>query len=322
MPLRHPRRGAKRGAPKSTAVRSSLVRLARLALPLIAAGCAASLPQTAGGGARQWMRPAAKYGDLLYVSNLSEVNVYSYPQDELQGRLTGFSQAGGECSDRKGDVFITDGGTGTIVEYAHGGTSPLETLTSTATQPNGCAIDSRTGNLAVANWGGNVAVYPKAKGNPKVYTNAAFKAYAYCVYDDKGNLFVDGYDASYSLFEFAELRHGGHSLTSVDLGYSGSAGGLQWDGRYVVVGQQLSPTLYRYSIGGSKGTLEGTTPLTSASEIFQFVIFGKRVVVPNLYFVGYEAFSDVLIFHYPGGGSETGEIGTGIEDALGVAVSP
>ena len=89
-------------------------------------------------------------------------------------------------------------------------------------------------------------------------------AYAYCAYDNKGNLFVDGfsYPGASGDFLFAELPKKGAKLKMITLNPTVfNAGGVQWDGKYVVVGDLSHPMLYRYTIKGSQGTLTGTTSL-------------------------------------------------------------
>jgi hypothetical protein len=44
-----------------------------------------------------WMKPEASGSDLLYVSDGSDVYVYSYPSESLVGTLTGFYYALGVC---------------------------------------------------------------------------------------------------------------------------------------------------------------------------------------------------------------------------------
>lgn len=80
-------------------------------------------------GGRSWMAADAARSDLMYVTNLgtNQVNVYSYPQGIPKGTIT---TAGphGMCTDKAGDVFVADNIRGKIVEFAHGGTSPIRTL--------------------------------------------------------------------------------------------------------------------------------------------------------------------------------------------------
>ena len=91
-----------------------------------------------------WMSSHAASQNLLYVSEVRTVAVYSYPQLKLEGTLRHFYIASGMCVDKGGDVFVVDGGYGKIFEYAHGGTKRLVTLDSPTKGPVGCSIDPTT----------------------------------------------------------------------------------------------------------------------------------------------------------------------------------
>jgi len=192
------------------------------------------------------MAPEAKTADLLYVSDYStgDVWVYSYPSGKSEGELTGFSYPEGECVDKKGDVFIINSGTLQIFEYAHGGTSPIKTLSGPGDFPFGCSTDPTTGNLAVTNFSnnkgtspGDLAIYKHAKGKPKQYTIPNIYHQFACGYDNKGNLFITGLSTAKSgTFAFAELPSGSSTFTSVTLNQSiAIAFSVQWDGKYVAV---------------------------------------------------------------------------------------
>ncbi len=116
--------------------------------------------------------PAARNIDLLYVSKYDDVDVFSYPAGKRVGTLTGFQSPGGLCVDKAGDVFVTNFGASNIVEYAHGGTKPIATLSDPYQEPDDCSVDPTTGNLAVANIGGSVSIYEGARGHPKQRTDS------------------------------------------------------------------------------------------------------------------------------------------------------
>lgn len=277
----------------------------------------AAAPAARSFGAKPWMRAGAKASDLLYVTNEETVDVYSFPQGQLEGQLTGFSYSLGECTDKKGDVYITDYDANSVVEYAHGGTKPLRTL-SPGMGPVACAVYPAGGDLAVTDAGNTsgegaeLAVYRKAKGSPKNYTYGAILNYAYCAYDDAGDLFTDGTPArgyGYN-FELAELPRGGASLQAVDIqgGISWEAG-LQWRGHYLAVMQPVDPRIWRYAISDGYGKTLGSTPLTDAYDVVQFIIAGKKAIVTNLYYYDrYITRWDVLVYDYPAGGHSTQEI--------------
>jgi hypothetical protein len=148
------------------------------------AGCGGSQPPIGAPGAmpqsravathadrgKSWMLPEAKKSDLLYVTNGDYgVLVYAYPRVRLVGTLSGFEGLDGLCADKAGDIFIPSAGLAEIFEYAHGGTSPIATLSDQDGEAHACSVDPTTGNLAVTNidslsgsGGGNIAIYAHA----------------------------------------------------------------------------------------------------------------------------------------------------------------
>jgi DNA-binding beta-propeller fold protein YncE len=292
-------------------------------------GAPGTIPQS-GPAARHpdrgpsWMAPDAKGKDLLYVSDqgTNDVYVYSYPKGKLTGTLTGFNVPDGECVDQTGDVFITNYSASNIVEYAHGGTSPIATLSDKGYHPSGCSVDPTTGNLAVTNFEtthslrGDVAIYQGAKGSPKLhYTDPRIYSMYFCGYDNAGNLFVDGTTAG-SAFAFAELPSGGRSFRNITLKQtiSGGPGGVQWDGSHVAVLVQGTNVIYQFTINGKKGTEVGSTSLGGASYVIQFWKEGSDVIGPDF------GNADVGIWKYPAGGAAT-KIITGLDQPEGATVS-
>jgi hypothetical protein len=118
-----------------------------------------------------------------------------------------------------------------------------------------------TGNLAVTNVStaydysaGDVVIYTNAKGTPTNYGDSNFDQYLFCGYDNKGDLFVDGINYG-SAFVFAELPKGSKTLKNITLNQSFQyGGGVQWDGTYVAVGDQIAAVIYQFTISGSSGT--------------------------------------------------------------------
>jgi hypothetical protein len=319
--------------------------LSRHALVIIAAaemlaGCGGSQPPIGAPGVipqsravathanrgGSWMLPDAKSKDLLYVGDIYDVTVYSYPQGKLEGRLNGFYEIGGECVDAKGDVFVVNTLGGKIVEYAHGGKKPIQTLQATGYEPADCAIDPTTGNLAVTIFGGassgELAIYQDAKGTPTLYTDPDFLNYGYCGYDDNGNLFIDGGNEDHVVV-FAELAKGASSFLNLTLDQSfNDTGAIQWDGKYLDVGDQNTSNIYRFSISGSQGTEVGVTQLGGdAHWIHKFFILDHKVIAPNFYFIGSRFESNVLIFNYPAGGSPLKTISKGVKASETAVVS-
>jgi hypothetical protein len=324
--------GCSGASPPST--RPSLVTQQAAAPPGVSAAQVAATRQSTANRERRvsWMAPDAKKKDLLYISDVSdnEVTVYSYPPGQLEGTLTGFDVPTGLCSDKAGDVFVTDFEGSEILEYAHGGTTPIATLTDPGQWPSGCSVDPTTGNLAVSNdetpsiGEGNLAIYANARGTPVTYTNPNMFYYFFCSYDNSGNLNVDGFSSTY-VTQVAELSKGSASLTSITLNQSiVYPTGIQWDGKYVAIGQQSPEVVFEFQFTGSGGTLEGTTDLTGAQDVVQFSISRTsggghsqrtRLIGPDL------NGEDVAFFHYPAGGSPSKTITDAVSGPYGSTIS-
>ncbi len=317
----------------SNSLARGLVAFATAALLAGCAGTSLQTPPTASSSARSrgaqpyggasWMNPAAKSGALLYASDsaANDVKVYSYPRGKLVGTLTGFQTPQGICVDKNGHVYITNSSAAEILEYAHGGTAPIATIADPGESPIGCAVSPANGDLAAtniynsSNSGGSLAVYRRARGTPKIYTDPQMKHDYFCGYDSAGNLFVDGTKPASYGFVFAELPKHGSSMQNVTLNQTiGGPGGVQWDGKYVAIADQEAPVIYQFTITGSSGTKEGETQTQGSSDVVQFFIKGGTVVGPNA------TSGQVMYWPYPGGGTQKKIIG-GFEVPIGTAIS-
>jgi hypothetical protein len=275
---------------------------------------------------RSWMNQGAASGDLLYVTNSNgTVTVYSYPQGNLAGTLTGFEQPFGACSDKKGNVYITDYATTKITEFAHGATQPKRTIKDPSFRPQGCAVSPVSGALAIANYDqsytrypGNLSIYRKAKGYPRAYVVQDFYYYWFTAYDSVGNAYVNGQFSEYGEnYEFAVLPKKGQLaeiILPVTLGYPG---GIAWDGQYVVLGDQSSNKIYQFTIDKNQATLANTITLNGVEIGGQFAVDGSTLVMPNQT----NSTSNVLFFNYPAGGSPTLTITDGVDYPHAVAIS-
>ena len=269
-----------------------------------------------------WMAPDAKRKDLLYISDQTgDVYVFSYPGGKLKGTLTGFADPQGECVDKTGDVWITLFSGQELLEYAHGGTSSIGSLSDPGYLLEGCSVDPTTGNLAAADFAGTnstsggVSIYADAQGTPTTYIDPGLYLVFSLGYDDKGNLFVDGETQTGGTFAFAELPKGSSTFTNLTLNKTiGTPGTVQWDGKHVTVGDAKAGVIYRVKISGSSAKVVGTTTLTDADGAFQSFIDGKKVVNPNV------NSANVMFWSYPAGGNPIKTL-TGFVDPFGSAVS-
>ena len=268
-----------------------------------------------------WISPDAKKIPLLYVSDLGsgDVYIYAYRTGVLKGTLTGFNRPWGLCTDRAGNVYVTDNATTLIQKYAHGGTKPLATLKDPGDTPGGCAVNPTTGDVAIANIStlgsepGNVAIYRKGHSPRHAFKANGISYYEYCAYDNASNLFVNGQKDG--AFAFAELSAGSHVFTDIDLNAGIQfGGGVQWDGAHVAVGDYVAEKIDEFAIDPSGATEVGSTPLGDASFTVQFSIDGAKLISPDA------NGADVLFWNYPAGGSPTFAI-NGLKTPWGVTVS-
>lgn len=311
-------------------------------------GAPGAMPQTSriatqGNHGKSWMKPGMSGQDLLYVSsNAGTVSVFTYPQGKLVG---GFSPNGfpaGECVDPAGDVFITSstlgGGsaTSTIYEYAHGGTTPIATLSDPGFA-NGCAVDPTTGNLAVANIGddsgsnpyypnGDVAVYAGAQGLPKMYYSADLPGFDFCGYDNSGNLYLSSWARDTGNGLLVRLLQGNSPFAVISFNAQiqfGTPPSVQWDGQHMTISSLLnrktaSAYVYRLNISGSTATVVGRSKLSYQSEHHQGQIWieGNAIIA-----IDGERYKNTSFWNYPKGGRPTHTIKNVAPGLWGVAVS-
>lgn len=269
-----------------------------------------ALPQNHGS----WMQLAAKSGDLLYVTRppSRSVDVYTYPAGNQVGTLTGFTNPYGICSDGAGNVWIADDTAGSfspgaMVEYAHGGTTPVAQL-SDSDPPLNCSVDRTTGNLAVASnyFSQRVAIYAGAQGSPEYYYATGATPFD-CSYDGVGNLFAAAKTGIYASKLF-KLRKGASALSQYKLVPFGYADfGIAWDGKRLAIPQ--SPyDLSRYALHKRIGR----TVLDGPGVGTGFWIVGSTLIVASG--------TEVAFYPYPKGGLDSKLI-TSAYYAFGVTVS-
>lgn len=281
---------------------------------------------------RSWMLPEAKSDTLLYITDESynAVFVYTWPKLKLVGELTGFYAPQGLCSDAKGDVFVANFAAYDVIEYAHGGTSPIATLQDEGNNTQyfaaGCAVDPTTGNLAVTNDGGeengdnpawgNVAIFKNASGTPTFVSNGSNIAYEYFdTYDNEGNLFIDGRAFTTYTYQLAELPSGSSTFTDIALtgGTIYFPGTVAWDGTDLILGDQKynddsESGFYRVSVSGSAATVVSTKPFTvkyiagkgPACDVDQFTYYASAIVGDDYEWCEHN-YSSADVWKYPSG---------------------
>ena len=317
---------------------STLVRyLLSIGAAVLLAGCGGSQPPIGAPGAmpqttaiathadrgKSWM--AAGYGkkDLLYISaqDGSAVYVLTYPKGKRVGTLTGLYRTQGLCSDTHGNVWVTTYGptyaTGTIVEYAHGGTTPIATLHDDYGPPDACAVDANTGDLAVANpcddysCHANVVVYPGGSGTPTRLSTLVWGTYD-ITYDNSDNLFVAGFERYYD-HRLAWLPNGSSYFVDFNLKPRNlAARGVAWDGAYLLIGQ--GTYFHQFKLEDGYGVrIDMVTPYINERS---YLVLGNRLIT-----VGGSGGNEVLIYDYPAGTSPIKTISLPIGNTLGITVS-
>lgn len=187
-------------------------------------------------------RAAATTKTVLFVADeqKGDVVMFAWPRLKSLGTIS-VPSAAGECSDAKGNVWVTSaGGTATgnkVLEYSHSGTL-LNTVDDSYGYPVACAINPKTGALAIADiagasgGSGNVLIYPNLSSTPTVLTNPAQYGYYFMGYDKKGQLWVDG-DQFLTVSEigFILSRCGTSTCKTINLtgGTIYFPGMVQWD---------------------------------------------------------------------------------------------
>ncbi|HEY1883778.1 MAG TPA: hypothetical protein VGG51_12135 [Candidatus Cybelea sp.] len=269
----------------------------------------------AHAGRRSWMAPDAKKHDLLYISNFysSTVLVFTYPGGKLAGELTPITDPQGECTSKTshGNWWVVASGADEIMEYAHGGTSPISTLSEDIGEPAYCAVDPTTGNLAVTILGaGDIVVFAYGSGSGTTISDGLTSSGG-DAYDDRGDLFVDGLTPS-NRFALLELPKGGRSFEAITL-HPNILGTFQWHDNYLAV--YGGGGIYHFAIHGMKGKEVGFTPLRGGSDLTEFCIQEGHVAAAD---AGNE---NAQMWKYPAGGPVLKTLQGSFDGPAGAAVS-
>ena len=292
------------------------------AATMLLTGCAVSqTPISAPGTTAQSMASrSTSGGELLYISDETTDDVYffSYPSGSLTGTLTGFGTPQGLCSDNAGDVFVTDEKDADVVEYAHGGTSPIKTLEDSG-RPSSCAVDPATGDLAVSNFNSFVSIYKQAEGSPTDYSTAA--SAVFCTYGKHGKLYIDepGQPSTGNVVQV--LPHGGTSFENVSLNErlgNFSPAGIQWYGKDLVVGSAGAASygccgrIFIFAVKGTNGQRTGGFHIKKT--LGDFFVYGSTIIATT-------SGDAVQYYDYPSGDGPTQTIYDPGGSSYGVTVS-
>ena len=178
----------------------------------------------------------------------------------------------------------------------------LRTLPLPYTVTSSCAMNT-SGDLAVGvllgnsyGPGGQVVIFKNATGSGKVYTTPLDREY-FDGYDASGNLFADGFTASYA-YGLVELPKGSSKFVTVKTSNSPNfPGSVQWDGTYLSVFDQGTGEEYQYDVSGTTATLKNTVQLTGSGDCAQ------TWIVKGLVYCGDAGNNNGSVYKYPAGGT-------------------
>jgi hypothetical protein len=289
---------------------------------------------------KSWISPELKraLAPLLFVSDpgTADVYIYNLPTLKVVGTITGFSQPQGECSDNKGNVWVTDSTAKIVYELSHRGY--LENELS-ETNPAACTWDSKTGSLAIMNLfgagssSGSVVIYARGSGSPRSYRNPAQYYYNFGGYDANGNLFFDGRDAR-GKFMLSELPKGANTAYTIKVtgGTIYFPGMVQWDSanHELVVGDQscgnaYSSCLYSMTIANKTATVKAKISLQTYAgghvcDLVQGVLYNGKIDGSDFNFCG-DTPSTTYLWPYPAGGAPTAYENKTVSVPVGAAIS-
>jgi hypothetical protein len=292
---------------------------------LLLPACTSELPtrdtiaSTGGSGAvarvkglrprASWVLPEARSQNLLYVSgNSGYVYIFSFPKGKLVGTLTGFQEVAGVCADAAGNVWVANSADFDLIEYAHGGTSPIATLTDYESYPFSCFVNRQNGDLAVSNifsikqgQVGSIAVYPSASGAPKLYKDSKISEYYFLGYGPQGKIYFDGTGYGNN-FELARLYRGRFTPIVISGATITSPGSVQYgEGSLTIGGADGAGDAIVYRIT-DQGVVTGEATLVGAFGCMSYEIWKSYVICASVN-------GSVPVYNYPAGGSPIETVG-------------
>lgn len=291
----------------------SIATVALVALLADCAGPLQTMPARAGVSASAMSPAASKQSTLLYVSNVSNVTVYTYNNGSginQVGTLTGFTSPGGMCTDNAGNVWITDYYSRKVYEYAHGGSTPIATITQHLGYPYACVVDAATGNLAVSYEHPNghfrdyaeVLVFAPGSKSGVSYgpKNGFYRAY-FLMYDGQSNLFATGVAcgsygcARAGYIHLFKLARGQSTFRPVLGARQSAASAIVWVDPFFLMGTGHSGNggaqALKVQVNGDRATVIGTVPFAQTFLTYGFARRAKLVIVPDF------AANAVQIYH-------------------------
>jgi hypothetical protein len=260
--------------------------------------------------------------DFEYIFNYygTYAGIFDYPtSDQEIGTITG--DGGQGCTNALygygKSIFWNVAGYNEIWEYKVR-QKLIKTLSVSVGMPSSCAMNA-SGDLAVGilsgPGGGDVVIFKNASGSGTVYTTPLDEEF-FDGYDNKGNLFADGFSGYRSDFGLVELPKGGSKFETITTSNSVHfPGSVQWDGTYLTVLDQNENAIYQYTVSGTKAKLQSKVGLTGSSDCAQ------SWIVKGIVYCGDAGNDDGEVFDYPAGGSPIAVLTGNFDFPLGVTAA-
>ncbi|MGB6520261.1 MAG: hypothetical protein WBE83_00655 [Candidatus Cybelea sp.] len=213
------------------------------------------------------------------------------------------------------------GGNTQITEYKVP-QKPIKTLSVDYYFPSSCAMNTN-GDLAVGilyatsayTGGGEVVIFKNGSGSGVSFDTPLDEEF-FDGYDNKGNLFADGFTGDRSGFALVELPVGSTKFVTVKTSNAPEfPGSVQWDGTYLTVFDQYTASTYQYAVSGTTATLKNTIQFTGASDCAQ------TWIVKGLLYCGDAGTNGGEVFKYPDGGSPIATFTGNFDFPLGVTAA-
>ena len=268
----------------------------------------------------------------IFVSDAGSNVVYIYNQHgKLLGQLTGLSEPQGITSDGKGNLYVADTADNDIKIYAPPYKHAPKVLNDPGQYPTDVSALDDGAFLAVTNiisasgGPGSVTLYKKGHTGPTISSSDFARMY-FCAFDAKGNLYVDGEDASgnFVIGEIPHLTTGGKKLKTLSYNATiGFPGGIAvTTGGKIAILDQEADAIYTFNppVKGSLGSPIATTPLDGASgpATFAFTQSNK-----DLWTIDAGADSAAVDeFAYPAGGNPVKTVPVNEGELIGIAIVP
>ena len=286
---------------------------------------------------KSWISPDAAFAPRLYFASDSvtdDVYIYTMPEMQQKGRITGFNEPQGECSDTHGNVYIANTEDYDVLEYSRTGIL-LNAYVDDYGYPVGCAVDPATGDLAVTNifgfsGAGQVLVFSSTSSSPTVLTNPIGYYYYYAGYGPKSELWVTGRDPR-GFYLLSACGTSSCSTLTLSGGTIYFPGAVQWDNarsQWVVFDQLCNDTTAACSYPVNGTTLGTPTNYSNYSDggvcdLIQAVVAanGKKYVAGGDYEYCGAASNSFNRWGYAGGGTPTNYATDDASAPTGAAIS-